>query len=132
MLSSRLKAHLIVLSAFILGVAAGASGQYLMSFQSPTKSNPSVAEITQELTEKIKLDPSQRSQVERILDESNNQYLEMKGQMRSRSLALRDATRGRIKALLTPEQRTAFDQWTSELDARREKHNSEKGKYESK
>jgi hypothetical protein len=114
MLTSRHKAQLIIMTAFILGVAVGASGQYLLSRQSAPRRPPSVAEATDELTRVLKLDQSQQSRVRQILGESRQQS-------HQQQLTIRDNTRKRIHDLLSAEQQTSYDQWTKDLDAKRER-----------
>jgi len=132
MLTSRHKAHLIIITTFVLGLAVGASGHYLLSYQSHQNRSPSVTEVTDELARIVKLDQSQRSQVEKILNESSQQYQELKNQTRPQYMAIRDNTRKRIRAMLSAEQQALYDQWTNELDSKREKRNSEERKHSGK
>jgi hypothetical protein len=121
MLTSKRKAHLIVVTAFILGVSAGASGQYLLSHQAapPTVSTP--IDVADEMTRIIKLDQSQRLQVIQILGACQKQSQDLKEQTRPQFQAIRENARNRIRALLSPEQLVSFNQWIKELDAKREK-----------
>ncbi len=129
MLTSRRKAHLIILTTFVLGVVVGAAGQYLLFHQAVPRSSKSVAEAADELAKVVRLDQSQRSQVEQILSETRQQYQEVKNQTRPQYLAVRDNARKRIRTLLSPEQQTLYDQWTKESDA---KNSSGGGKHADK
>jgi hypothetical protein len=126
MLTSKRKAHLIVITAFILGVAVGSSGQYLLSNRvaQPAASTP--AEVADELTGVLKLDQPGRSQVIQILSDCQKQSQELREQNRPQYQAIRENARNRIRALLSPEQLALFNQWIKDLDAKREKREERK------
>jgi hypothetical protein len=127
MLPSKRKAHLIVITAFILGIAVGVSGQYLLSHQSPLPPAASTpAEVADEMTRAVKLDQSQRSQVVLILGDCQKQSQDLREQTRPQFQAIRENARNRIRALLSPEQLVSFNQWIKDLDARREKREERK------
>jgi len=132
MLTSRRKAHLIIVTAFMLGIAAGASGQYLLFMQPPPARTSTVAEVADELTQVLKLDQSQRSQVEQVLSECQHQYQELKNQTRPQFQSVREKARNRIRSLLSPEQQTLYNQWVRSLDSKRDKRNSEEGRQTGK
>src|SRR2546422_8243281 len=121
MLTSKRKAHLIVITAFMLGIAVGASGQYLMSHQGlpPVASTP--VDVADELTRVLKLDQPRRSQVIQILGDCQRQSQDLREQNRPQFQAIRENARNRIRALLSPEQLAMFNQWIRDLDAKREK-----------
>jgi hypothetical protein len=126
MLTSKRKAHLIVVTAFILGVAVGASGQYLLSNRvaQPAASTP--VEVADELTRVLKLDQPRRSQVIEILGDCQKRSQELREQNRPQFQAIRENARNRIRALLSPEQLALFNQWIKDLDAKREKRDERK------
>jgi hypothetical protein len=126
MLTSKRKAHLIVVTAFILGVAVGASGLYLLSNQvaQPVTSTP--ADVADELTSVLKLDQPRRSQVIQILSDCQKQSQELREQNRPQYQAIRENARNRIRATLSPEQLALFNQWIKDLDAKREKREERK------
>lgn len=121
MLTSKRKAHLIIVTAFTLGIAVGASGQYLLSHQVPPRPASTVTDVANELTRVLGLDQSQHAYVVQILSECQQQNQELKNQTRPQSQAIRDNARNRIRAVLSSEQQTLYNQWTKELDAKREK-----------
>jgi hypothetical protein len=132
MLTSKRKAHLIVVTAFILGIAVGASGQYLLSYQAPPPPASTPAEVADELTRVLKLDQPQHSQVIQILSDCQTQSQDLKEQTRPQFQAIRENGRNRIRALLSPEQLVMFNQWIKDLDAKRGKKTSEERKQPSK
>ncbi|MGH9428230.1 MAG: hypothetical protein ACRD2L_18250 [Terriglobia bacterium] len=128
MLTSKRKAHLIIIATFILGIMVGASGQYLLFHQSVPQRPPSPSEVANELTRILRLDQLQRTQLEQILSEHRQQYQEYKSQTQLHYTAMRDDARNRIRALLSADQKALYDQWTREMDLKREKKKSEEGK----
>lgn len=128
MLTSKRKAHLIIFTAFVLGVAAGASGQYLLSQQSPSRPASTATGVADELTRILKLDQTQRLQVIEVLGECQKKNQDLKDQTRPQFQAIRENGRNRIRALLAPEQLALYNEWVRDLDAKREKRASEEGK----
>ena len=119
MLNNKHKAQLIIISAFVLGIIVGASGQYLVLHNSISKPANSNQEILDSLTREVKLTKDQRSQVEQIINDSQVKYQDLRTQTRPLYDAVRNETRKRISAILSPEQQTLFDQRNRELDAKR-------------
>lgn len=132
MLTSKRKAHLIVVTAFILGIAVGVSGQYLLSNQTPPRMASTPADVTDELTRVLTLDQSKRSQVMQILSDCQKQSQELREQNRPHFQAIRENARNHIRALLSPEQLTLFNQWIRDLDAKREKRAPDERKQTNK
>jgi hypothetical protein len=121
MLTSKRKAHLIVVTAFILGVAVGVSGQYLLSNRvaQPAPSTP--GDVADELTRVLNLDLPRHAQVIQILGDCQKQSQDLREQNRPQFQAIRENARNRIRALLSPEQLGLFNQWIKDLDAKRER-----------
>jgi hypothetical protein len=129
MLTSKRKAHLIVVTAFSLGIAVGASGQYILSSQAPPAPRAStVNDVADELTRILKLDESKRSQVVEILSECQQRSRDLRDQTRPQFQAIRDSARDLIRSILSVEQQAIYNQWIKELDAKREKKSLEEGK----
>jgi hypothetical protein len=129
MLTSKRKAHLIVVTAFSLGIAVGASGQYILSSQAPPAPRAStVNDVADELTRVLKLDESKRSRVVEILSECQQRSRDLRDQTRPQFQAIRDSARDQIRSILSVEQQAIYNQWIKELDAKREKKSLEEGK----
>jgi hypothetical protein len=128
MLTSKRKAHLIIIATFTLGIAVGASGQYLLFHQSIPQRPLSPSEVTSELTRILRLDQLQRTKLEQILGEHRQQYQEYKSQTQLHYITMRDNTRKRIHAMLSAEQQALYDQWTKEMDMKRQKKKPEEGR----
>lgn len=124
-LATKRKAHLIILASFVLGIVVGASGQYLfihrlLNNQAQNGQASSAVKIIDELTQRLNLTTDQRNRTDQLLADARRQYQILDDDVRPQYKAIRLETRKRISALLTPEQQPLFDQYTRELDAKRE------------
>lgn len=76
---------------------------------------PSVAEIRERLVKGLNLSPEQQTRLDPILEHGRQQMLELRKEglspwaHRSRAQRLREATRARIREILTPTQQASFD-----------------------
>ena len=70
---------------------------------------------------KLKLNSDQQQKVAVILQAKRGKIDALRGEMRPKFEEIRNATRGEIRQLLTPEQQTKFDVMAAERDARRKK-----------
>lgn len=124
-LATKRKAHLIILAAFVLGIVVGASGQYLLIHRSlnnkaqNAQASTSVKTID-ELTQRLNLTAAQRDQTDQLLSDARRKYQLLDDEVRPQYKAIRLETRKQISALLTPEQQSLFEQYTQELDTKRE------------
>ena len=119
-LATKRKAHLIILAAFILGIVVGGSGQYLLLHRSMNNQVVAPMKTIDELTQRLNLTPDQRTRIDQFLSDSRRQFLALDEEVRPQYKAIRVENRKRISALLTPEQQPLFEQYTRELDAKRE------------
>lgn len=114
----RKKAQLVICLAFFLGTITGGLAMRLFYGQKPQPTN-SVLEIATELTVRIGLNETQRTKAIEVLTESHKQRSELYNQIQPQLTSVRDTTRAKIRAMLTTEQQTKYDQWIQELDAKR-------------
>ncbi|MGH9803386.1 MAG: hypothetical protein ACRD82_23735, partial [Blastocatellia bacterium] len=119
-IANKRKAQFIIFAAFVLGIVVGASAQYLLFHRSLNNQAGATVKIIDELTQRLNLTADQRIRVDQFLADSRRQYQNLDDEFRPQYKAIRMETRKRISVLLTPEQKILFDQYTSELDARRE------------
>lgn len=119
-IATKRKAQLIILAAFILGIVVGGAGQYLLVHRSMNNQAVTPVKTIDEMTQRLSLTEAQRSEVDKLLAESRRQYQLLDDEFRPHYKTVRLDTRKRIAMLLTPEQQTLFEQYTRELDAKRE------------
>jgi HlyD family secretion protein len=88
------------------------SGPGATPFQRPTP--PSAEEIKARLAKELKLTEEQQKKLDPILDEARSQYSGLnrvpQEQRRTAAQRIREESRVKIRALLTPEQQAQFDQ----------------------
>lgn len=130
MLTNKRKAQLIILTTFILGVVVGASGQYLLSRQLQAPGSPQ--DVNEEMSRALRLDAHQRVQVDQINKDTRRQYQELRTQIRPQFDTVREASRQRIRALLSLEQQALYDKWNQEQDAKREQKAKEEAAKSAK
>ena len=73
----------------------------------------------------LSLSDQQATEIRAILDETSNGFRSLRAEVRPRYDALRQSSRTRIRALLTPEQQQRFDQKAAERDARRDREDKD-------
>src|SRR5438132_14361432 len=109
MVASNNQARLITLATYVLGVLTGVLAMNLLAAKQAAGNNG--RRLVDELAKEVKLEPSQRTQVEQILNETRQKYQELQKQVRPQFNEIRLTTRARIRNLLTPEQQARYDEW---------------------
>lgn len=126
--NNKWKARALVLGVFLLGCAIGAltMNLYRVSVQSGRFLTPSPPRHTTArekhldfLTRELGLSEDQARQVGQILDETRQEFIQLRNEMRPRFDAIRDRSRERIRALLTPEQQAKYAELMKRLDEER-------------
>lgn len=129
--SSQRKARFIVVTVFVIGFAAGALSLnlYQQMTSSDTIKGPQRGPefLIRRLDEKVGLTTDQQGQIRQILDETNEKYREIRTELEPRIKdfeprfnAVREQSRDRIRALLTPEQLPKYEKMIEERDKMRE------------
>jgi hypothetical protein len=129
--NSRSKARFIVVSVFVIGFAAGALSLNLyerLNGSSKKEGPRGGAEfLIKRMNEEVGLASDQQEQIKKILDETNEKYRELRKELdpaikpfESRFNAVRQESRDRIRALLTPEQLPKYEEMVQKHDKMRE------------
>lgn len=118
MFNDKRKAQLIVLTAFLCGIVAGAAGQYLFRQKTLSQAVPAATETLDEMTRAISLTPAQRAEVEQILGDTKRQYQELRERTKPHYNEIRNAARERIRSLLPAEQQALYEEWSRQQDAK--------------
>lgn len=120
------KAFLIVLVLFVLGIALGSVGTYLVTIrvqaarlQTAPARNPghTMAMFTRDLN----LNPDQQSQIQAILNDTRARYAELHEKLDPEYEQVRQQGRDRIRQVLTPDQRPKFEELLRQMDEDRRK-----------
>lgn len=129
--NSQSKARLIVVSVFVIGFAAGALSLnlYQRLTSSSDKGGPrgGAEFLIKRMNEEVGLATDQQEQIKKILDETGDKYREIRKEVdpvlkpfEPRFNAVRQESRDRIRALLTPEQLPKYEEMVTKHDKMRE------------
>jgi 6-phosphogluconolactonase/glucosamine-6-phosphate isomerase/deaminase len=129
--SSQTKARLIVVTVFVIGFAAGALSlnlyEQMTSSSKKTGPHNGTEFLIKRMDERVGLTTDQQDQIKKILDETNEKYREIRGELEPRIKdfeprfnAVREQSRDRIRALLTPDQLPKYEKMIVERDRMRE------------
>jgi hypothetical protein len=129
--NSRSKARVIVVSVFVIGFAAGALSLNLYQRLNPSsnekgpRGGPGV--LLKRMSDEVGLEPDQQEQIKKILEETREKYGEIRKEMdpaiknfEPRFNAVREESRNRIRALLSPEQLPKYEEMVTKHDRMRE------------
>jgi len=113
------KAILLVFTVFVLGIALGATGVYVVTNRvqaaRPQTSRPTGSPITA-LTRELNLNPEQQKEIDAILNDTRAGYATIRKQADPLYEQVRQQGRQRIRQVLTPEQGPKFEDWLSRMD----------------
>ncbi|HEV7377060.1 MAG TPA: hypothetical protein VGN95_20250 [Pyrinomonadaceae bacterium] len=123
---TRLKIWLVVVGVFLLGGITGASldSLYRMrasSNERSTRERRSKEEVFERMKSDLSLSEQQATEIRAILDQTRNEYRQLRTEVRPRYDTVRQNARTKIRALLTPEQQQKFDAQVAEHDAKRDR-----------
>ncbi len=125
------KAVLLVLVLFILGIALGSVGTYLVTTrvlaarpQSAVSHSPSHMEM---FTRDLNLNPAQQNQIQAILNNTRARYAELHEKLDPEYEEVRHESREHIRQVLTPEQRPKFEDLLRQMDEDRRQRQSVEG-----
>lgn len=124
MLSNKIKAQIMLVATFILGILIGATGYHLYVRYYSANSNNEQA-LLRDLSRTLELSSPQREKVEEILMQTRVEYQELRNKNRPEFHAVRDRMRLRIKEVLSVEQQGLYDEWNRQQD---EKRDQQRGK----
>ena len=121
-----LKIWLALVSVFALGCITGFSLDSVYRLRagggerSEARKKGGKEEVFERMKRDLNLNDQQATQIRAILDETRNEYRQLRAEVKPRYDAVRQNARTRIRALLTPEQQQKFDAKVAERDARRD------------
>jgi Spy/CpxP family protein refolding chaperone len=119
-----LKIWLAVVGVFALGFITGVSldSVYRLraSNEPPSRRSRGKEEVFERMKRDLNLNEQQATQIRTILEQTRDEYRQLRTEVRPRYDAVRQNARTKIRALLTPEQQQKFDAKTAERDARRD------------
>jgi Spy/CpxP family protein refolding chaperone len=126
------KAFLLVCVLFVLGVALGSVGTYLVTshvsaarLQSATTHGPGHAMAM--FTRDLNLTPDQQSQIQSILNDTRSKYADLHQKLDPEYEQVRQLGREHIRQILTPDQRPKFEELLRQIDEDRRQRQAAEG-----
>ena len=119
------RAILYLIAIFVLGVVVGLLGERLIERRWGREHESwkeRRAKVVDRFSRELNLTPEQRDQLARILDETGQRYQTLHEQVRNQYNEIRQSGRQRIREILTPEQRTRFEEIAKKLDEERRRY----------
>jgi Spy/CpxP family protein refolding chaperone len=114
----------IVILVFILGIVIGALGVHVCdkrkaAAQALTK--PSRDDVIHQMTRELDLNSDQQQQLASIIDDTRARWRALYAPLDAQHESIRQQSRDKIRAILTPEQRTKFESFMQRVDTERKK-----------
>jgi len=124
------KAVLLVLVVFVLGIALGAVGTYVvtsrvLAARPQTAVVHTTANTVATLTKDLNLNPDQQKQILGVLNDTRSRYDAIHQEVDPEYEKVRQEGRERIRELLTAEQRLKFEDVLRGIDEDRRKRQAE-------
>ncbi|MGD0907790.1 MAG: hypothetical protein ABSA96_09430 [Candidatus Acidiferrales bacterium] len=124
------KAILLVFVVFVLGIALGALGTYMVTTR-VLAARPQAVEVhtaantVATLTRDLNLNPDQQRQILGILNDTRSRYDAIHQEVDPEYEKVRQEGRERIRELLTADQRPKFEEVLRQIDEDRRKRQAE-------
>ncbi len=122
------RAILLVLLVFVLGIALGAVGTYLVAGRRVAGASAEHvshkarrARLLEQLTRELQLTNDQQKQLDAILTDTQSKYRALHDQIAPQSEQVRQRGREQIRGILTPAQKPKFEEFLRQLDEERKK-----------
>jgi hypothetical protein len=124
---TRREAALLVLVVFLLGVLLGGVGNHVWGERVWGNAAPKPGiyrpknQVIAEFTRELSLTQEEQSQLSTIIDDTRAQWNALYAPLQPQHEKIRQDSRARIRAMLTPDQQTKFDAFMQRLDEQRKK-----------
>jgi Spy/CpxP family protein refolding chaperone len=124
---ARGEAALLIAVVFMLGALLGAVATHMWGERvwgrqdTYSAGRKPVNQVVADFTRELQLTPDQQTQVTTIIDDTRAQLKALYAPVDMQREQIRQQTRARIRALLTPEQQPKFDAFMRRLDEQRAK-----------
>jgi len=82
---------------------------------------PTKGQIVSNLTKELQLTPDQQTQLGVIVDDTRAQWRTLYTTIEPRHEEIRQQSRDRIRAILTPDQKPKFEEFMKRIDEQRQK-----------
>jgi hypothetical protein len=111
---------------FALGLASGALGLRLYEQSRGTSGDRRWGHFDREryvsrVTQELQLNADQRKELDRILDDTRDEFAKLRETIQPRVGEIKERTRARIRQMLTPDQQQRFEAFLKEWEAERQR-----------
>jgi Spy/CpxP family protein refolding chaperone len=121
----RSEAAVLVVVVFLLGALLGGVGNHVWGERVWGKQTPSAtaahSQIVGDLTRELQLTPDQQKQLGSIVDDTRAQWRALYSSVEPQHEQIRQQSRDRIRAILTPDQKSKFEDFMHHIDQQRQK-----------
>ena len=127
--STRVKIWIVFAVVFALGVATGAALDGVYRSRAASRSAEDRKKEAEAHFEKMRRDlnltDDQSAKIRAVLEETRDEYRQLRNELRPRFDEPRQKARARIREILNDEQRKKFDAATAQMDAKRDEQRRE-------
>jgi uncharacterized protein HemX len=119
------KAALLVVLVFVLGIAIGAVGTYVAEGRVRAVNRPRQdmrTRVMERLTAELALTADQQKQLDGIITDIQARHDALNKEIAPRMDQLRQQGREQIRAILTPEQKTKYEEYLRKADEERKRN----------
>src|SRR5204863_673487 len=130
-----LKAQVLIFTVFFIGIATGVlianfyttrvTGTPPADAQPPDRDQRAQRDMNK-FYDYLGLNEMQREQMHKIGEETRHEFQELRKETQPRFQAIQEESRGKIRSLLTDEQRQKYDEFRRNMDERRRNRNHDK------
>jgi flagellar biosynthesis chaperone FliJ len=127
--NARLEAAALVFVVFVLGLLLGGVGGHLWdkrvqgngSSAAQINTKPTRDQVINTLTQRLQLTPDQQRQVTVVIDDTRAKWQAQYAEANAEHEQIRQQARASIRAVLTPDQQSNYDDYMKQLDEQRKK-----------
>jgi flagellar biosynthesis chaperone FliJ len=123
--SARKEAAVLVFVVFLLGLLLGGVGNHLwderVHGQEQVNTKPTRQQVLDDLTQRLQLTPDQQTKIAAQIDDTRSKWQVLYAPLDAPREQIRQQGRANIRAVLTPDQQSKFDEFLKTLDEQRKK-----------
>jgi Spy/CpxP family protein refolding chaperone len=122
-IKARREAAVLFFVVFLLGVLFGAVGGHLWNkrVSGQPAAHATRGELIRNFSREVRLTPEQEKQLSAIMDDTRTKWQALYAPLDAQREAIRHQGRERIRAMLTPEQQSRFEEYMRRADEQRKK-----------
>ncbi|HEY3347703.1 MAG TPA: hypothetical protein VGK71_08785 [Nitrospirota bacterium] len=128
---TKTKAIAGVIAVFLLGAAAGSLISMRCCRHHDFKGVPPAEAIVKRLDKKLSLDDAQRTQILKIVTDTQSQMQELRKESKPKMDAIFSGSEEKVRAVLRPDQRVKYEEVIAKWKERREREDHD-GQHEGR